>query len=378
MHVIDIYFVLLPNTLLLDLSGPAEVFAMANRCQPIGRDGAPMRFKLHYICATDRIDTSIGLVLQGLAGLPETLEPEAMVFLTGTIDPGSPISGTQVDRPPGISTVPGPVIGTSGASIAKTGITPEIAQTITWLKTVAGFERRIACICAGALVAARAGLLDGRLCTTHHTDCAELQQLAPTAKVLDNRLFVNDGPISTSAGVTAGIDLALQIAAELCGPQVAAAVARNMVVYARRSGTDPQLSPWLGGRNHLHPALHRVQDAIAADPAHHWSMPELAGLACSSERHLARLFKDFAQTNAVDYIHRLRVALARELLAGSSLDLERIAERSGFGSARQMRRVWQKFDASPPGQWRQDHGLRNRDVTPSQAAEHVAAIGPTS
>jgi len=355
MRLIEIYFVLLPNTLLLDLSGPAEVFAMANRCRPVGRDGKPLLFKLHYVSATDRIDTSIGLVLNNLAKLPDQLAAEAMVFLTGSIKPGNPISGT----PTGRSAALAPAGGTMPDVIkAAAGETPEIAHTVDWLKRVAGVHRPIACICSGALIAARAGLLDGRLCTTHHTDCAELQAIAPTAKVLDNRLFVCDGSISSSAGVTAGIDLALQITADLCGPQTAAAVARNMVVYTRRSGTDPQLSPWLTGRNHLHPALHRVQDAVAADPARHWSMPELAALACSSERHLARLFKDFAQTNAVDYIHRLRVALARELLAGSSLDLERVAERSGFGSARQMRRVWQKFDALPPGQWRQDQAER--------------------
>ena len=358
MHVIDIYFVLLPNTLLLYLSGPAEVFAMANRRKLVGRDGAPMCFKLHYVSAAERVETSIGLALNGLAGLPATLEPEAMVFLTGTLDPARPPTDAKTaSRPVRSTEAPQATTTTTTTSQA-----PEVCQTLDWLKTVAGPERRIACICTGALLAARAGLLDGRLCTTHHTDCAELQALAPTAKVLDNRLFVCDGPISTSAGITAGIDLALQIAAELCGPQIAAEVARTMVVYSRRSGTDPQLSPWLTGRNHLHPALHRVQDAIAADPARPWSMPDLAALACSSERHLARLFRDFAQTNAVDYIHRLRVALARELLASSSLDLERVAERSGFGSARQMRRVWQKFDASPPGQWRQDHARQDRDM----------------
>jgi len=373
MHVIDIYFVLLPNTLLLDLSGPAEVFAMANRRKLVGRDGAPLCFKLHYVSAAERIETSIGLALNGLAGLPTTLEPEAMVFLTGTIDPANPPANPPADptsRHPIRSSAQPPTGGkfadrssrsTETAQATRTvsaaGEAPEIGQTIDWLASIASPERRIACICTGALLAARAGLLDGRMCTTHHTDCAELQALAPTAKVLDNRLFVCDGPISTSAGITAGIDLALQIAAELCGPQIAAEVARTMVVYSRRSGADPQLSPWLTGRNHLHPALHRVQDAIAADPARAWSMPDLAELACSSERHLARLFRDFAQTNAVDYIHSLRIALARELLAGSSLDLERIAERSGFGSARQMRRVWQKFDVLPPGRWRQTHAL---------------------
>lgn len=348
MPAIDVYFVLSPDTLLLDLSGPAEVFAMANRCQPRGRDGAPLRFKLHYVSAAARVETSIGLPLLGLAALPPQLEADAMVFLVGTVDSSRPVPGSQ----------PAPA---ADAHITPAE-NPDVALTIAWLARVATPAHRIACICSGALLAARAGLLDGRLCTTHHSDCAALQALAPSAKVLDNRLFVCDGNLSTSAGVTAGIDLALQIAADLCGPQLAAIIARNLVVYARRSGSDPQLSPWLAGRNHLHPALHRVQDAIAADPARAWSLPELAALACSSERHLARLFKDFAGTHALDYIHRLRIALARELLSHSSLDLERVAERAGFGSARQLRRVWQKFDPRPPGQWRQDHARLEREA----------------
>jgi transcriptional regulator GlxA family with amidase domain len=125
-----------------------------------------------------------------------------------------------------------------------------------------------------------------------------------------------------------------------------------MVVYMRRTGADPQLSPWLEGRNHLHPGLHRAQDAIAADPARPWTIPELAALANTSPRHLTRLFQIHAATSPLDYIHRLRVALARELLTSSTLDLERIAERSGFGSTRQLRRVWTKYHTMPPSRSR--------------------------
>ena len=362
MQFIDIYFVLVPHTLLLDLSGPAEVFAMANRCRPLDQAGRQLHFRLHYVSASAQIETSIGLPLQGLAPLPQDLDDAAMVFVVGSIDNSAPVPGSAAAKltaraSPNAASLNTNSLNTNSlnAPPLKPEVSAQLDATVAWLKQVANGTRRIACICSGALLAARAGLLDGRMCTTHHSDCVELQALAPRAKVLDNRLFVCDGPISTSAGVTAGIDLALQIAADLCGAALAATVARNLVVYARRSGHDPQLSPWLAGRNHLHPALHRVQDAIAADPARPWTLSELAAIACSSERHLARLFRDYADTNALDYIHRLRIALARELLAQSSLDLERIAERAGFGSARQLRRVWQKFDTQPPGQWRQDH-----------------------
>jgi transcriptional regulator GlxA family with amidase domain len=330
-RVIAVYFVLLPNTLLLDVAGPAEVFAMANRARASTREGTPLRFVLHYVGACERVSSSIGLDLHGLAPLPDTLEHDALIFVTGTVDPAQPL----------------------GATPAPPAQLHALEHTVAWLRQHAHAPRQVACICSGALVAARAGLLDERECTTHHSDCATLQALAPRARVLENRLFVCDGPLCTSAGVTAGIDLSLHMLANLAGAPLAAAVARNMVIYARRSGHDPQLSPWLNGRNHLHAALHRVQDAIAAQPARPWTMTELAAIACSSERHLARLFREHAGACALDYIHGLRVALARELLAHSGLALERVAQQAGFGTARQMRRVWQKFDALPPGQWRE-------------------------
>lgn len=355
MRTLEVWFVLQPDTLLLDLSGPAEVLAMANRCAPRTRDGVSLRFALRYVGAQDTIATSIGLPLTGIEALPAAPADDALIFLIGAVDMRRPLRDSSDDihasRPAGAPH------SEPGDHAQATDATDPIVAWLTGLGAAAARGERaplqLACICTGALLAARAGLLDGRLCTTHHSLCAQLQTLAPRARVLENRLFVCDGPVRTSAGITAGIDLALHLVAELCGHHVAATVARNLVVYARRSGNDPQLSPWLSGRNHLNPALHRVQDAIAADPARPWTLAELAAIACSSERHLARLFREFADTHALDYIHGLRMALARELLVHSHLDLERVAERAGFGSARQMRRVWQKFDATPPAQWRE-------------------------
>jgi transcriptional regulator GlxA family with amidase domain len=172
--------------------------------------------------------------------------------------------------------------------------------------------------------------------------------MAPTARVLDNRLYVEDGERFTSAGITAGIDLMLHIVGQLTSPATAAAVARFLVVYLRRAGTDPQLSPWLEGRNHVHPAIHRVQDAITADPARDWSLEALARIAIASPRHLSRLFNDHAGMSIPDYLNKLRVALAQQLLTETRLDMENVAERVGFGSSRQLRRAWSRFNASPP------------------------------
>ena len=148
--------------------------------------------------------------------------------------------------------------------------------------------------------------------------------------------------------MTAGIDLTLHLIAELAGSACATRVARDLVVYMRRTGADPQLSPWLEGRNHVHPGVHDVQDAILADPARDWESHELARIAGTSPRHLARLFQEHAGTNLTEYLHRLRIALARELLSQTTLDIEGVAERSGFGSARHLRRVWQKFNHTTP------------------------------
>lgn len=228
------------------------------------------------------------------------------------------------------------------------------SDTLTqWLQSVfAASGQRLVCVCAGALSAARAGLLDGRQCTTHHALCEALQALAPKARVLENRLYVTDGPVSCSAGVTAGIDLMLHLLAELAGPRLACSVARDMVVYMRRSGADPQLSAWITGRNHLHPAVHRVQDAITAAPCEAWTVTRMAELACTSSRHLARLFHEHVGISPLDYLHTLRITVARELLMASSLDMETVAERAGFGSARHLRRIWSKYEVGTPSSGR--------------------------
>jgi transcriptional regulator GlxA family with amidase domain len=121
-----------------------------------------------------------------------------------------------------------------------------------------------------------------------------------------------------------------------------------MVVYLRRSGSDPQLSPWLEGRNHIHPAVHRVQDAITADPTKTWTLRALARIAGASSRHLTRLFQEYAGMSITDYKNSLRVALARELISQTGLDMERVAERVGFGSTRQLRRAWGRMYETAP------------------------------
>lgn len=315
-----VYFLLRDHVLALDLVGPADVFRHANRyAESIGR--TPY-FALHFVSTYPRIRSSIGIELAGFSRLPARLPVDAILVLSGC-------SGEDDDF----------------SSAAEQAL-------VQWLQQRMRPSHKLLCICTGALLAGHAGLLDGRQCTTHHAHTEALRKLAPRAQVLENRIFVEDDQVYTSAGVTAGIDLALHLLMQIAGHACSAAVARSLVVYLRRTGSDLQLSPWQAGRNHLHPAVHKVQDAIVGNPARDWNLPQLAQVACTSERHLARLFREHTGAGPVDYLQRIRVALARELLSQSRLDMEQIAEQSGFHSTRQLRRVWGKFEAAPPSRHR--------------------------
>lgn len=316
---VPVVVVLPPRVLLLDVAGPLEVLRVANLLQD------RLRFVPTYVGPRPLLRSSVALDLAGIAPLPAALPSNALVVVAG-----------QADN-----------VMDGGAARDPEDRAAEDA-IVDWLAATVRPDHRLVSICSGALLAARAGLLDGRACTTHHASCAELARLAPRARVLENRLYVEDGPCLTSAGITAGIDLMLHLVAQRLGPACAAATARHLVVYLRRAGSDPQLSPWLDGRNHLHPAIHRVQDAIAADPARAWSLRSLGALAHASPRHLSRLFNDSAGMSVTDYVNGLRVALARELLEQTRLDMEAVAERCGFGSTRQLRRAWGRVHPLPP------------------------------
>ncbi|TPQ50623.1 AraC family transcriptional regulator [Prosthecomicrobium hirschii] len=330
---VSVVAVVPPRVLLLDLAGPIEVLRKANLEQEA------VRFEVSYVAPAGSAGSSIGLDLAGLAPLPDRLAPGTILIVPGSTE--VPLGGVK------------PGEDRDGAAER---------EIVRWLARVAGpvgmpdggrtAGIRLVSICSGALLAARAGLLEGRDCTTHHACLDELARLAPTARVRENRLFVDDGDVLTSAGITAGIDLMLHLVARIAGPAVALSVARYLVVYLRRTGQDPQLSPWLEGRNHIHPAVHRAQDAVAAEPARDWSVASLARVAGTSPRNLSRLFNEHAGSSVTDYVNRIRLALARDLLAGSRLDMETVAERAGFGSTRQLRRAWGRVHDAPPSRMR--------------------------
>jgi len=321
--MIDVVFIVLPDTLLLDLAGPAEAFRLANQ-QLVQRGTAPA-FRLRYAGPRAEASTSVGATLAAIEPLPETLADPAWVVLLG--------------QPSGCE------------SPLRRPLPRAWTDTRRWLAhTLApqlGRGAQLLTVCAGALLAADAGLLAGRRCTTHHEKLAELQALAPAALVQANRVFVIDGPVASSAGVTAGIDLALHLIATECGDAIAAAVAQVMVVFQRRGPDDPELSPLLAGRNHLHPALHRVQDAVAEQPGQTWSLDTMAAVAHVTPRHLSRLFREHVGRSPRDYVEGIRVAIAERALQGG-VSTQRAIEAAGIAGSRQWRRLRARRARSAP------------------------------
>jgi transcriptional regulator GlxA family with amidase domain len=336
---IPVYVVLPPRTLLLDVAGPLEALRRANVVQE------RVRFDVGYFGPTRSVSTSIGLNLAGVAPLPRRVPQEAMVVVAGNVaeilQPRLGPNRARVDAGG----------AAQGKSITDADLRNE-ASIVEWLRASVRADHTLVTICSGALFAGRAGLFDGRNCTTHYLCYEELAEAAPAARVLENRLYVEDGNRYSSAGITAGVDLMLHVLSRVVDPTCALAVARYLVVYLRRNGADPQMSPWLEGRNHIHPAVHCVQDAMTADPTRQWTLAALAKIAGASPRHLSRLFNEQVGMNTSDYRNRLRAALANELVGNTRLDMERVAERAGFASTRQLRRVWHKLYASSPRQAR--------------------------
>jgi transcriptional regulator GlxA family with amidase domain len=320
--LVDVVFVIVPHSLLLDVAGPAEAFRLAN--QHRGRRGLPPRYRLRFAAPSDTLTTSVGLSIANLEPLPEALTGTTWVVVVGQ---------------------PSEHLGV---------VTPAVTETAQWLQRRVGDalrgkggDHRLVTICSGTLLAARAGLLGGRRCTTHHECLDKLRELAPGAQVVENRVFVVDGLLASSAGITAGIDVALHLIGEDCGEALAASVAEDMVVYLRRSDRDPERSPFRIHRTHLHATVHRVQDAILDEPERDWNMEALAQAGHTTERHLLRLFIEHAGVSPLQYLQAIRLERARQALEHGTT-VTRAAEVAGFRSGIQMRRAWSRHWGGSP------------------------------
>lgn len=313
---IRVFFLLLPGVHLLDLSGAVQVFYEADQ---LGGS-----YEVRYVGASRRIRSAQGLELAAVEPLPEVRRSDIVVV------PGT--DSRTLDMLPA-------------------------AVPVVWLRQAQAAGATVCSICTGAFALGFAGMLDGRECTTHWKVVERLARDAPRARVLADRLFVQDGPIFTSAGVASGIDLALSMIEQRDGPLVAARVARELVVYLRRDGSRGQASIYLEYRTHLHPGIHRAQDWLVDHPTANPSLDELAAVAGMSPRHLTRRFRELTGISAKEFSHRLKVEVARNLLGNPRLTVETVAARCGFDDPRQLRRLWRRHFGTSPASWRERQRL---------------------
>src|ERR1700744_6517502 len=224
---------------------------------------------------------------------------------------------------------------------------PSSPGLIAFMRDAPKRHRRIAAVCTGAFVLAEAGLLDGRRATTHWMHARELQKAYPKARLEEDRIFINDGPIWTSAGMTAGVDLGLALIENDLGPEIAKSVARKLVIYHRRGGGQSQFSALL----ELSPKSDRIQAALtyARDNLHKpLTVPELAEAANLSPRQFSRAFHAETGQSPAKAIENLRVEAAKLMMEQGRHSIDEIARETGFADRNRMRRAFLRAFGQPP------------------------------
>jgi transcriptional regulator GlxA family with amidase domain len=316
-----IVFAAAPGTEILDLVGPLQVFARAAEFFAKRNPGSAPIYSLEIVSLSSRhsIMANCGLrfdadkTFRQLRGRVDTL------LVAG----GSAIENDQVE-----------------------------VEAIRWLKKIGGRVRRIGSVCTGAMLLARAGLLDGRQVTTHWNWCELLVQRAPRAAVDPDPIFVRDGNVYTSAGVTAGMDLALALVEEDRGAELALQVARNLVLYLRRPGGQSQFSAALSLQLADRKPLRELEAWVLDNLDKALTVPKLAQRVAMSPRNFARVFAQELKITPAKFVERLRIEAARRRLEESENSMETIANECGFGNVNSMRVVFQRALKIPPGQYR--------------------------
>ncbi|GAB2845700.1 DJ-1/PfpI family protein [Actinoallomurus bryophytorum] len=307
-----VVMVLLDEAQTLDVIGPLDVFAAANdngaryrlcTASPGGRE----------VRTTSGVRLAPDLALESLSGPIDTL------LVPGRTDWRAALRDTRLLN-----------------GIAQLSQTP----------------RRIASVCSGAFYLAAIGLLDGRRAATHWALVDDLAREFPKVKVDRDAIFVRDGNVATSAGVTAGIDLALSLVEEDFGPAVARATAKYLVVFMARPGGQSQFSVRMDSPPPRNPVVRTILDAVTADPGGDHTRDTLAARAGVSVRHLTRLFRTELGTTATRFVARTRVEAATGLLEAGTDTLEVVARRSGFGSEETMRRAFKRELGIAPSAYR--------------------------
>lgn len=308
--------VLYPDVELLDVTGPLSVLHGANR--RLGR--AAYAFRFLAAAGAGPVPSSSGLAVVATHRLSGVRRP-----LDTLIVPGG--EGTLA------------CYG-DGAFIAA-------------LRRLSGRARRVVSVCTGSFLLARAGLLSDRACTTHWAYCDELQRLHREARVLPDPIFVRDGRIWCSAGVTAGLDLALALVESDHGRELAVEVARWMVFYLRRPGGQQQFSLPLQADAAVSDELSCLLAAVREHPERSWPVSELARRLHLGERQLSRLFAQRLRMSPAAYVERARIEAAQQILASSDWPLKRVAARSGYRSIETFIRSFQRVAGITPARFRE-------------------------
>jgi transcriptional regulator GlxA family with amidase domain len=308
-----VVMVTFPHTTLLDVVGPTEVFHTANEL---------------------RTDEPYELVVASAAGGPVRAS-----------------SGLVLDTVP-IASVPGPVdtlMATGGAGVRAAA---RDAALVAGVARLAADARRVTSVCTGTFLLGAAGLLEGRRVTTHWGRAGALARQFPALDIDPDRIFIRDGSVWTSAGVTAGIDLALALVEDDLGPDLARDVARWLVVFVQRPGGQAQFSSHVAVPAPRRGEVRQVLDAIAADPSADLSVAALARRAGLSERHLARMFRAETGTTVGEHVEAVRVDAARRLLESDDTAIGVVARRCGFGTVETFHRAFKRRTGITPGEHR--------------------------
>src|SRR3989440_1234616 len=316
-----IVFVAAPGTEIIDLVGPLQVFARAAEMFGKQNPGSPPIYSVEVISASSQrsLVTNCGVRITAHKTFREVRGKIDTLLIAG----GNAIEQDEIN-----------------------------ADVVRWLKKIAGRIRRIGSVCTGAMLLARASLLDGRRATTHWNWCHVLIKRAPRADVDPNPIFIRDENVYTSAGVTAGMDLALALVEEDYGSRLALQVARNLVLYLRRPGGQSQFSAALSLQLTDRKPL-RELEAWGHDNQHKpVTGPVLAQRVAMSPRNFARVFTKELKTTPAKFVERLRVEAARRRLEESQNSMEMIAGECGFGNVNSMRNVFQRTLKIAPGQYR--------------------------
>lgn len=316
-----IVFLLFSNTHLLDLASPAQVFYEADK---ISKE----LFDIQYASLQPETASAQGMMLSDLKH-PETIELSSDDFIV--------------------------IPGIDFASFKRGELREEIRNIQGWLDKQFKAGVQMVTICTGTLVLAEAGLLDGLSCTSHWKCLDYLEESYPDVNVYSDRLFVKDRNIYSSAGMTSGMDMSLAILEELYGPVLTSKVAREMVVFLRRDKEHSQESIYLDYQTHFNPAIHKVQDYIISHPSENPTLEKLADVANMSSRNLTRTFKEVTGHTITDFKHEVKVEHAKTLMNNPDFTIEYIAEKCGYGDARQLRRIWKEKFGKPLATFRNNN-----------------------